>query len=390
MKPPPHPPGPRRGAALAARVGPAAAGVKKGILTRVPGFGIRHLMRNRGDAVSPLAETEGNMDGSGLRGPNGSESRNDLEEATKRLLAEVGRGDYREEIAAAAAVAVETEVENGEEAPPVEAAAVAAPAEVAVEKMYEATMSLTAEDGKGQAQAREYRPDGDIIDGGEGEGEDQDRRKATVAAAAMVVDGKKEGKGEEEGGEGEEEKEEEGEEEEGRNEDGVGAKAKVSWWMGRRERLSLADEEHAEKDPPEELLSSEEPSGDAAVHITGKADTASVGEDAPAATTVRPSTFTPTTSTTKVVTGRCDKRKEVRERRAKIKRRRAARREQQGALAPTERGGVTTLLRPLRRFWGNGRSDPQNSMVASPEREDMIRRVCALSRPPPCEAPCER
>ncbi|CAN0396854.1 unnamed protein product, partial [Laminaria digitata] len=82
-----------------------------------------------------------------------------------------------------------------------------------------------------------------------------------------------------------------------------------------------------------------------------------------------------------------DRSGEVRKRRAEIRRRRAARKEQQGALFFSTGRGVATLLRPLRRFWGKGRrSDAhKSSMRASPEREEIMRRVCALSRPPP---PC--
>ena len=150
--------------------------------------------------------------------------------------------------------------------------------------------------------------------------------------------------------------------------------------------------EHTEEEPPGELPANEEPPGDTAILTANRTDPAGEGEDATtAAATVwsGPSAFAPTSTARAVVAGR-DRSEEVQERRAEIKRRRAVRREQQGALSPAERG-VSTLLKPLRRFWGKGRSDSQKSMEANPEREDMIRRVCALSRPPPCDAaPCER
>lgn len=389
MKPPPPPPSPYRGAALAARVGPAAAGVRKGILTRVPGFGIRHLLRNRGHGASDaeLKEEEegGNMD-SGV-GKDGDESRNDLAEAAKRLLAEVGRSEYREEIVAAAATSPPEE--DDEEAPA--AAPATAAAAAAVKDLYEATVSLTAEDEEGLAPAeateapgrREtlpnagaHPPEGDNVDGreskSESESEGRDARKAVAeaaAATAAAVDAEGQGEGEGDGG--------------ARNLDGVEARAKASSRTGGRER-------HADEEPPEELPGNKEPSGDA-VHTASRTDPAGAEEDAAAAATktVRsgPSASTPAPPTETAVAGR-DRSEEVRERRAEIKRRRAARREQQGALSPAERG-VSTLLRPLRRFWGKGRDDTQKSVEASPEREDMIRRVCALSRPPPCDAaPC--
>lgn len=92
-----------RGAALAARVRPAALGVRRRLPRRVPGFGLRTLLgrgnNNNNDsrtaATAVLAEAS--EEGSG--GGQGRE----LEEATRRLLVEVG-GEFRDETVMAAEV----------------------------------------------------------------------------------------------------------------------------------------------------------------------------------------------------------------------------------------------------------------------------------------------
>ncbi|CAN0177148.1 unnamed protein product, partial [Ascophyllum nodosum] len=103
MRPLAPPPSPYRGAALAARVRPAAAGVRRGALSRVPAFGLRRLLRNRSRAEAAGAtsfaaervtdERGGDEDLPGHKEPLGG--------AIRKLLVDVG-GDCREETVTAA------------------------------------------------------------------------------------------------------------------------------------------------------------------------------------------------------------------------------------------------------------------------------------------------
>ncbi|CAM9768605.1 unnamed protein product [Ectocarpus sp. 6 AP-2014] len=104
VKPPSPTPSSSRGAALAARVRPAALGVRRRLPRRVPGFGLRTLLgrgsnnnNNNSRAATTAVLAEAREEGSG--GGQGRE----LEEATRRLLVEVG-GEFRDETVMAAEV----------------------------------------------------------------------------------------------------------------------------------------------------------------------------------------------------------------------------------------------------------------------------------------------
>lgn len=102
-RPPPQTLNRRAAAALAARGGPAKAMIaRRGVLSRVPMFGVRTFLNNRAARAAAAAEraraAEGGFDGGGQYEP----ARQALEEATKRLLLEVG-GNRQEAVMAAAA-----------------------------------------------------------------------------------------------------------------------------------------------------------------------------------------------------------------------------------------------------------------------------------------------
>lgn len=102
-RPPPQTLNRRAAAALAARSGPAKAMIaRRGVLSRVPMFGVRTFLNNRSARVAAAAEraraAEGGFDGGGQYEP----ARQALEEATKSLLLEVG-GNRQEAVMAAAA-----------------------------------------------------------------------------------------------------------------------------------------------------------------------------------------------------------------------------------------------------------------------------------------------
>lgn len=107
MKPPANPPSAYRGAALAARVRPAAAGVRRGVFSRVPAFGLRRLLRNRSRTAATSAATSSTtMDALAEGGEEEDLPRiGDLEEATRMLLVDVG-GECRGKTVMAAAVAM--------------------------------------------------------------------------------------------------------------------------------------------------------------------------------------------------------------------------------------------------------------------------------------------
>lgn len=113
MKPPANPPSAYRGAALAARVRPAAAGVRRGVFSRVPAFGLRRLLRNRSRTAATsaapsvsAATSSTTMDALAEGGEEEDLPRiGDLEEATRMLLVDVG-GECRGKTVMAAAVAM--------------------------------------------------------------------------------------------------------------------------------------------------------------------------------------------------------------------------------------------------------------------------------------------
>ncbi|CAN0327010.1 unnamed protein product [Ectocarpus sp. 12 AP-2014] len=105
VKPPSPSPSSSRGAALAARVRPAALGVRRRLPRRVPGFGLRTLLgrgNNNNNNNNSGVETTAVLAEAGEEGSGGSQGR-ELEEATRRLLVEVG-GEFRDETVMAAEV----------------------------------------------------------------------------------------------------------------------------------------------------------------------------------------------------------------------------------------------------------------------------------------------
>ncbi|CAM9912967.1 unnamed protein product [Ectocarpus fasciculatus] len=105
VRPPSAPPSSSRGAALAARVRPAALGVRRRLLRRVPGFGLRTLLGrgNNNDDNDARAATAAVLAEAGEEGSGGGGQGRELEEATRRLLVEVG-GEFRDETVMAAEV----------------------------------------------------------------------------------------------------------------------------------------------------------------------------------------------------------------------------------------------------------------------------------------------
>lgn len=101
MKPPPPPQNLNRRAALGSRVRAATPGIRRGVFSRVPLFGVRTLMGNRGDARAAAVRARRNADSLDFDADEYGPARQALEEATKRLLIEVG-GDREETVMAAA------------------------------------------------------------------------------------------------------------------------------------------------------------------------------------------------------------------------------------------------------------------------------------------------
>ncbi|CAB1120814.1 unnamed protein product [Ectocarpus sp. CCAP 1310/34] len=108
VKPPSPPPSSSRGAALAARVRPAALGVRRRLPRRFPGFGLRTLLgrgnnnNNNNNNNNSRVATTAVLAEAGEEGSGGGQGR-ELEEATRRLLVEVG-GEFRDETVMAAEV----------------------------------------------------------------------------------------------------------------------------------------------------------------------------------------------------------------------------------------------------------------------------------------------
>ncbi|CAN0570223.1 unnamed protein product, partial [Ectocarpus sp. 12 AP-2014] len=103
VKPPSPSPSSSRGAALAARVRPAALGVRRRLPRRVPGFGLRTLLgRGNNNNNNSGVETTAVLAEAGEEASGGGQGR-ELEEATRRLLVEVG-GEFRDETVMAAEV----------------------------------------------------------------------------------------------------------------------------------------------------------------------------------------------------------------------------------------------------------------------------------------------
>lgn len=367
MKPPPPPPSPYRRAALAARVGPAAAGVRIGILSRVPGFGIRQRRRRRAEAQALKKSENG---GSGLDGLNGlnesgdqSPPRGELEEATKRILVEVG-GDFREETVLAAAVIVRDDDDEVSLVSPVDDRG-GREEEDKEGKMVELHAKLKAK-GKVPQEKKEKKK--------------SPHKNGKPCFEETAVDDKVAKKNDEKWKAGEANK---GRMEEVKNEI---SSLSMSVAMAEKELLLVNENEDVllQRLQKETL---ETPPFTATTILTGDSSTPS--EEKVYSTTTEINSPTGIAATKKVkapsISKSRRKSEEIRERRAEIKRLRAARRiELGGALSPLDRV-VSMILRSLRRSLNSrptGRARRPLRAPPSPEQEDMVRRVCALSRPP--------
>lgn len=119
MKPPPLPQNlNRRAVALAGRAVPGTTMGRRGVLRRIPIFGLRTIVGNRAARAAAAAAEQARASGRFEVGEEYEPARQALEEATKRLLVEVG-GNRKEMVMAAAhhqlATAGESSERSGED-----------------------------------------------------------------------------------------------------------------------------------------------------------------------------------------------------------------------------------------------------------------------------------
>lgn len=447
MKPPASPPSSYRGAALAARVRPA---MRRGVLSRIPAFGLRRLLGRGGTpriAAAPAAvESEEGRAGEGgadrPRGEWGGQGR-ELEEATRRLLVEVG-GEFRDETVMAAEVSrgdeggggggdglVVEDVSSNAKANNVrgrkkknlrdnEMAAEKARAVADEADGRKSRAELGAVVGwkgkKGAAKtptallsSSSPSPSKNTSARAKDENEQEAENPAEItrglgAPRAQPLKGKApvwleeadldwRGNPRTTRGKKQREKEEaaaddgvpappiEGEPAPTERASTIGASAAAAATSAPAKSPRAARSGSATAFPPPPPPPSESSSGaPTAIGAEGAAAAAATatvaagaGSGAPAAKDRR----------------RRTRSELLRERRAEVERRRAAalkERKKRGELSPQEPSGgaLAALARAVRGYWGGARG---RSRKASPEREGMIKSVCALSRPPPPQPP---
>lgn len=333
MKPPANPPSAYRGAALAARVRPAAAGVRRGVFSRVPAFGLRRLLRNRSRTAAtsaaaspsvPAATLSTTMDA--LAEGEEEEDRprkGDLEEATRMLLVDVG-GECRGETVMAAAAAM-----RGGEPRPLSAGGLSPLTSLDRDSQQ---LAGGSKDQSGDQRDTAEQEDRRMMDGNGGNSKHLYPRVEVPVAEKSCCDA-------------------------------IGG-------------LTEGGEEFASAGTPEEaaapISSEEDLTCDKAVVAVVESEAYRHSRDR--------------------------RGEETRRRRAVVKRRRAALRENRDALSPGRRRGAfafATLgrcrsclrLTHLRHPWRSRQRKQQRTLFGKvdPELEDIIRRVCLLSRPPQCE-----
>eukprot|EP00903_Cladosiphon_okamuranus_P015230 g14076.t1 len=437
MKPPAPPPSSYRGAALAARVRPA---MRRGVLSRVPAFGLRRLLgrgappRIAAAPAAAAAESEpesepesagGRTEGTGAYGRPGEwgGQGKELEEATRRLLVEVG-GELRDETVMAA------EVSRGDADVGVDGDGDGLVVEDVSSKAKASTMKKTiTRDAKG---GKEKNKRGNERVKGRTSSADKltvaDPSKVKKDAASKLATSSKNARAKK--GLQQEEEEEPEEAQLSKSKDKVPAPLEeedLDWRGNPRTRGKTKRQKGAAAvDPPASPSSEGEPPATPKEPTSGgkvpaEATTASsptqpsraTCSSGSATTTIPPadttrgpttaaSALAPTAATTAAAAGAGaaavirgprtrTRREELRASREKVRRRRAARaalRERKKARGepsphpqPAARAGLPALVRAVREYWSGGRGWGR-SRKASPEREGMIRSVRALSRPP--------
>lgn len=346
LKPPPPSPSTYRGAALAARVGPAAAGVRKGVLSRVPGFGIRTLMRHRSESAAGAGGGESSEEAEGDDGKDVG-PRKELEEATKALLLGVG-GEYRQDTVLAAAVGNGTKDGAG---PAVGSRAWWGSWSWTGERKAEAEPQVEADVEGGRWEGRNEIGLEEEEEGGGAGGEDRGAREARIQGDVEEVNGRGD----------------------------LTSKVGQEGWMGDGGKEERQRVEEAE---PEAAVTTAE-----APYAASAAGVSTIATEAGTATgPTNDAPLVESLASEAVPIDRGSRSEEVRGRRAEIKRRRAALREQEQRVAAASPSGVSaveSLRRKLRRRRTEAGRRRSKKNWNSPEQEDMIRRVCALSRPPP-------
>lgn len=333
MKPPANPPSAYRGAARAARVRPAAASVRRGVFSRVPPFGLRRLLRSRSKAeatsaatsaaastLAPAATLSTTMDALAEGGKEEDlPCKGDLEESTRMLLVDVG-GECRRETVMAAAAAM-----RGGEPWPLSAGG-SSPL-----TSLDRDLRQLAEGSKDRSGDHRYTAEQDrkMMDGNEGKSERlYPRVEAAVAEKSLC--------------------------------DVIGGVTK-----GGEEFAAAGTREEAAAP----ILLGESLTCDESVVAVVEAEASPHSRDR--------------------------RGEETQRRRAVIKRRRAALRENRDAQSRGGRGGSFALaslkrcrsclrLTHLRQLWRWRRRKRHRPLFGKvdPELEDIIRRVCLLSRPP--------
>lgn len=365
IKPPPPPQSLNRRAALAARVGPAAAGVRRGIFSRVPGFGLRRLM---GSNNKTQAEDDSSDDDYSDRDYESDHPRVALEEATKRLLVEVG-GDREETVLAAAQLPQDVSARvqplaHASSSPSVSSSSLA---------------SISSTSGAQDEMSAAFSMSPGI--------------KKRVAARAAVVAEIDCASGEEDWGrsEGGNEEREENEEQEKENEGETQEDLEVK----QEDSVAMSSFHDAPPLPQQQQqqLESLAVQTDAVAEATGteeEDEEEKEGQEAPTETTIA----------MKWKAAGEKKRAAVQEHRAQIRRQRAARRAADGGSGGPPMGS-SMIMKSVRQQWEKreevkrrwrrwqrwrrgwwGWPSKIGDGCGNPEREEIIKVVCALSRPP--------